>query len=121
MSHGTVLRDDVRNLLIRERRPQIGSLLSIISHGGPGLVEQLMPHEQSGPQGPSGVARRGLDPDIFERAFPEQPTIGHAIQGHTAGQAEPPLTCVIMHVPGHLQQDLFRYFLNGSGQVHVAL
>ena len=45
-----------------------------------------MPDEQGGAQGAAGVAGGGLDPDVVEGPFAQQPAVGHAVQRHAAGQ-----------------------------------
>ena len=43
---------------------------------------------QGGAQGTAGVAGRGLYPDAVENILPQDLAVGHAVQGHAAGQAE---------------------------------
>ena len=47
-----------------------------------------MVDEEGHAERPAGIAGRGLDPDLLERAFAEDPAVGHAVQGDAAGQAE---------------------------------
>ena len=47
-----------------------------------------MPSRQGGTQGSPGVSRSGLDPKLLKRSLLQDPTIGHAIQGHPTGQTQ---------------------------------
>ena len=45
--------------------------------------------QRAAPSAPPASPGRGLDPEVVERALPQQPAVGHAVQGHAAGQAPP--------------------------------
>ena len=47
-----------------------------------------MGRHERGSQRPARVAGRGLDPDVVEDPFAQEDAVGHAVQGHAAGQAE---------------------------------
>ena len=47
-----------------------------------------MPGKAGGPESAAGVTRGGLNPDILKRRFLCELAIGHAIEGHTAGEAK---------------------------------
>ena len=61
------------------------------------MVEQLMPHELRHPESTARVSRRRLNPDAFEGPLAQDATVGHAVERHSARQAEVEGT----HLTGH--------------------
>ncbi len=51
-------------------------------------AENLMIHGERGADGKAGIACSGLDEDALERRRVENFSIGDAIEGHAAGQAQ---------------------------------
>ena len=66
---------------------EVAALLSIPQaralEARPRRIFVAVPHGKGSPEGTAGVAGGGLNPDLLERALPQQATVGHAVQGHT--------------------------------------
>ena len=69
--------------LARVARPPI----SVVHHKGARLAENLVPYVEGGANGETGVPGRGMNIDFFERRRIEDFSVGHAIEGHAAGEA----------------------------------
>jgi hypothetical protein len=63
------------------------------------------------------IARRGLDPDVFESGLARNPAVGHAVQRHAAGNAEIPGAGGFAQPAGACQQHLFGVVLNAPGEI----
>ena len=72
-------------------------------------------------EGAPGVSCRGLNPDLVERPFAEQPPVGDAVERHAARQTQSPLARLGVDVPRHPKDDLLRHHLDAPGQIHLAL
>ena len=107
--------------VIREARAEIGAPHGVVGLGRARLLEVLMPGHQSGAQGRAGVAGGGLDPDPLEDPFPQQLAVGHAVEGHAAGEAEVGGTGVLVQAAGQLEHDLLGDHLDRGGQIHMEL
>jgi hypothetical protein len=86
-----------------------------------GVVEELMPDEQSYPQRSASIASRWLNPDVFKIALAKKPTVGHTVEGYPTGQDQalhPETQCDVTADP---EDSLFRHGLDAGGQVHVTL
>ena len=70
-----------KDVISPEFRPQVGA--GHIVHPGIGHLAFLplpdVPGRQGRAQGAAGVARGGLNPDVFEGAPPDQFAVGHAV------------------------------------------
>src|SRR5262249_12998814 len=95
--------------------------LSIFATRLPGFLQQLMPDEQGGAQGPSGVSRRRLNPNTIEGPFAEETAISHAIECHAARQYEALQSGFSVQVPADAQYHLLGHCLDAGRQVHVPL
>ena len=72
-----------------ELRAKVGALHVIHAPVGvPLLPLDDVPGAQGRAQRAAGVAGGRLDPDVVKGAFAQQLAVGHAVQGHAAGQAE---------------------------------
>ena len=87
----------------------------------PLVAQELMPHEQSGAQRASCVARRRLNPEVLERCLSQDSAVGDAIEGHAAGQGEVLHAGLLVDVPGCPQHGLLGDRLNGGGDIHFPL
>jgi len=85
------------------------------------LALQLVPGEHGGPEGAPGIAGGGLDPNVVEQTGSQNLTVGHAVKGDAAGQAQVLLPGHLAGVSGHFQDHLFGDHLNRTGKVHFAL
>ena len=77
--------------------------------------------DQCRAQRPAGIAGCGLDPDAFEYPLALQPAIGHAVQRHTAGQAQLALARAARNASRQLEHHLLGDRLHRGRQVHLAL
>ena len=77
-----------------------------------------MPHRQRRAHRTAGIAGGRLDPQVVKRPFSENAAVGHAVQGHPAGQTQPALTGLPMDMADHLQDNLFGHGLDAGGDVH---
>lgn len=98
-----------------------GSVLGVGRAVSAGFFEKLVPGEERGAEGSTGVAGGGLDPDVLEGGFAQQATVGDAIEGNAAGEAEVARAGGGMEVAGHAQDDLLGDDLHGGGKVEFAL
>ena len=73
------------DLLICETRAKETALLRV-GAGLAGFFQELIPDKQGRAQRAAGVAGGRLNPEIVKGALAQQPAVGHAIQGHPAGQ-----------------------------------
>ena len=55
---------------------------------GPRHAPGFMPGNEGGAQRASGISGRRLDPNVFEELFSENPSVGHAVQGHASREAQ---------------------------------
>ena len=109
------------DVLRRELGTQVGPLHLVVDAVGlAGFVETVVPVGQGGPQGPTGVTRRGLDPHPVEDSLPENLPVGHAVEGDAPGQTQVPLPRDLPGVAGDLEHDLLGHVLDGAGDVHLA-
>ena len=70
----------------------------------------------------TGIACRGLDPDLVEHARAQQSPIGDARERDAAGHAEALVAGDLPRVLGRSQhRDLFADLLDRLGEIHVAL
>ena len=76
--------------------------------------------EQRGAECPARIAGGRLDPDVFERALAEQPTVGDTVERDAAGQDQI-LIRSSRDVAAHSQHDVFGDGLDARRQVHVPL
>jgi len=67
------------------------------------------------------VARGWLDPQALERAFPQQPPVPDAVQGHPSGETEVVEARLAVEGAGHAQHDLLAHHLHRPREVHLAL
>ena len=101
--------------------PQKASPLAVARIRLARFLQQLMPHEPGRSERSARVAGRGLDPNIVERPFAQQPPIGHAIQGNAAGQHQISLHRFFMQIAAEPQHHVFRHHLDACRQIHVPL
>ena len=80
-----------------------------------------MPEAEGRTQRSASVAGRGLDPDVVERAFAQQPAVADAVQRDAASEAEIWHARFAVSETRHLQHDLLGDVLNRSRQIHFAL
>jgi hypothetical protein len=66
---------------------------------------------EGGPQRSARIAGRWLHPHILERALRPQARIEHAIQRHSAGQAQRLFPCRFMQPGDEFQRSFFHYLL----------
>ena len=59
-----------------------------------------------------------FNPDIFKRAFPENPPVSHTIQRNAPCQAEISHRCLLVNISANSQHDLFGHTLHGGCKVH---
>ena len=72
------------------------------------FVPQIrVPCKQRRAEGSAGVARGRLNPDIFERPFPEDPAVAHAIQGDTPRKNKVFLARFLLDVSRLTEHDFF--------------
>ena len=83
--------------------------------------QRPMPGSQRRTQGGPGVASGGLNPKIFERPLPQQPTVGHTIKRHPSGEAEVTGPGLFLSATGQPQHRLLGHPLDRSSQVEMAL
>src|SRR5206468_535393 len=69
------------------------------------------------PDRTTGVARCRLDPEVLDHALPQEPAVGDAVEGDTAGQAQPRLPGHRAGVARHAQQDLLGDLLDRAREV----
>src|SRR5262245_30442212 len=111
------------NLRIAKRWPQQGALHPITPMG-PGkawLGIELMPSSERRPDGATGIASCGLNPQALKWSFPEDFAIAYTVQGYSTGQTEMVGTRLTMHSLRKTYHHFFRDVLNGARQVHVLL
>src|SRR5206468_6426293 len=60
----------------------------VLHHELSRLAEDLVIHVVRGSHRQPGVARGGLDVDVCERSVVEDLAVGHAVEGHTAGETD---------------------------------
>ena len=89
---------------------------SLSGRHGARTVEPGMPDRKRRTQRTTGITGRGLDPDILERPFAQQPAVAHTVQRNAAGQHERLFTRLLVHVPRHAQHDLFGHLLHDCAQ-----
>ena len=70
-----------------------------------------------GAEAAAGVAGRGLDEQAFERALAEDPSVGHAVEGHPARQAEVRAGRSAVEVGDLREQDLLQHHLEAARDV----
>ena len=80
-----------------------------------------MPDELSHPQGAARVPRGRLDPEPLERALPENPPVGDAVEGHAARETQVFHSGFTVSGPGHAQHDLLAHDLDRLGKIHLSL
>ena len=80
-----------------------------------------MPGKQRGAERAAGVAGRGLNPDVVERALAQQSAIGDAVQRHAAGQTRFFMPVSAMHLLANGQHGLLGDGLNARREIHVPL
>ena len=102
-------------------RPQEAALLCILAVGRPWLVQQLVPDEQGSPQSAAGIAGGGLNPDVLERPFTQQPAVGDAVERHATRHHEVLHPGLAVQLAPYAQHDLLGHFLDAGRQVHVPL
>jgi hypothetical protein len=108
------------DLAVRERRTQIGAVHAIAA-ADPRLAEFGVPGRERGADCTAGVPRRGLDPDVAERAVALDLAVGHAVERDAAREAKIGYAVFPRQRPGQAQQDLVRHGLNRGRNVHVKL
>ena len=85
------------------------------------LLEVPMPGELRHAERAAGVAGRGLDPELLERALAQQPAVAHAVERDAAGEAEPVEPGLAVHRARHAEHDLLGHDLDRAGEVHLPL
>jgi hypothetical protein len=75
---------------------------------------------ERGAQRPAGVAGRRLDPDPLERALPQQPAVGDAVQRHAARHAQVPLAGLARDRAAEPEHHLLGDPLDRGREVHLA-
>src|SRR5439155_23055020 len=93
----------------------------MVHHELPGMTEHLVIDMQRGPDGSTAVSRGRLHVDVLERRLAEDPAVGHAVQGHAAGQAEAAQVRSTVERPHHRDQDLFGDVLNTGRDIRIVL
>ena len=72
-------------------------------------------------QRPTRVTRSGLDPQSFERPFPQQPPVPHAVQRHATRETQVVEPGLAVDGARHAQHHFLAYDLNRAREVHLAL
>ena len=85
------------------------------------LIEEVVPGEQSRSERSAGVARRRLNPNVVERAFPQNATVSDTIQSDAARQTKIARLRYGMSMTRHPQHHFLRHRLQGTGHIHVPL
>src|SRR5262245_50222396 len=80
-----------------------------------------MPDKQSYPQGATRIARGGLNPDVFERAFTQDTAVTYTVQRHPSGKTEVFHPRLGIQITGSAEHDLFGYLLDGGRNIHLPL
>ena len=71
------------------------------------------------PTAPAGVARRRLNPDVFERAVAQHLAVGDAIERHAAGEAQVLRTGFLGEAARQPQHGFVQHRLDGGRNIHV--
>ena len=107
------------------RRPKVGArhavALVVIGPAELPLAARVVPGEQCCAERPTGIARRGLDPDVVEDAFAHQQSVRHAVERHAAREAQVALAGLAPQRARQLQHDLVRDELDRRREIHRAL
>ena len=82
--------------------------------GSPRMLQQMVPDESGGPEGTAGVAGGWLDPDVFKRAFAEQPAVGDTVECDSARKHQIFHPGALVHVPGDPEHSFFRDSLDAG-------
>ncbi len=69
----------------------------------------------------SGIAGRGLYPEVLERALAHDASVGHAVEGHAARHAQVAKARPAVEIAGHPENDLLGHLLYAGGHVEVEL
>ena len=80
-----------------------------------------VPRELRHAESAAGVAGRGLDPDLLERAFAKQSSVADAIERDAARQAQPVEARLTMRGARHAEHDLLAHLLDRPGEIHLSL
>src|ERR1051326_5914209 len=113
------------DLVAREFRAEVRALHSVGATAADFLhvarvAEVLVPDRERRAERAPRVARRGLNPDVLERAFAKYPTIADAVERNAARQTKILLARLAVRVAGHAQHRLFADLLNREiGRAHV--
>ena len=103
------------DLFVRERGPQQGTSLEIVSWWLASVVQQLMPDEEGCPQCATRVTRRRLDPEVFKRSFSQDLAIADAVESDATRQHQVVQTRLPVQMTRHAQHDLFADDLHRGG------
>jgi hypothetical protein len=80
-----------------------------------------MPQRERHAQRTAGITGGRLNPNLFERSFPFDPAVAHAVERHASGEAQIAQPCFAMRKGRHLQHHFFGDVLDRSCKIHLAL
>ena len=80
-----------------------------------------MPYRQGDSDRPPGIARRRLNPDVFKRAFAQNPSVADAVERDSACQTQAFHAGFFVGIARHVQHHFFGDDLYAAGKVHVLL
>ena len=120
--HGARGVQPALDLVVRELRPEVAAAHAV--HGAIDVaaffVEQVVSHER-GTQRAAGIARRGLQPQPLEAAVAQELAVRHAVERHTAGEAQVLLPRLLGDAAREFEDHFFGHRLDRGREIHLAL
>ena len=113
--------EELADFVVAEIRAEIGCALVVGLPWRSWVFQQLISDHHRGTESTTGVARCGLDPDVFERAFSQEPTVGDAVQRDPSCEAEVFVSGKLVGVVGKLHDDFLGDLLNTRRNIHMKL
>ena len=97
------------------------AVLAVARLRSPRVVQQLVPDEERDTERPAGVAGRRLNPQILERSLAEDAAVADTVERDAAGEAQVLHPRLLVYVAGTPEHDLLSHFLDGRGDIHIAM